>query len=68
MIGRPFSAIVDKKKTGFKEDAMIRKGKKEDIDRIEEIYSKLLTALLSCAFNGIPNVQLVCLEKVLEYD
>lgn len=43
MIGRPFSAIVDKKKTGFKEDAMIRKGKKEDIDRIEEIYSKLFS-------------------------
>lgn len=44
----------------------IRSAKQMDLARIETIYSHIHdeeVGIVPCAFNGIPDVQLVCFEK-----
>ena len=48
----------------------IRRAKQMDLARIETIYNHI-HGIVPCVFNGIPDVQLVCLEKIsanLKYD
>lgn len=52
----------------------IRSAKQMDLARIETIYNHIHdeeVGIVPCVFNGIPDVQLVCLEKIsanLKYD
>ena len=43
----------------------IRSAKQMDLARIETIYNHIHeeVGIVPCVFNGIPDVQLVCLEK-----
>ncbi len=42
----------------------IRKATQKDIDSIEAIYEEV--DIVKCVFNGIPDVEPVCLEKYLQ--